>query len=134
MSYADRVHNSCAVRRRAVKKAGRTCKCGYLFSTDAECPKFESYELINVRYYRTFLKRETEVLKSRGRKRDAAIYRSSRLIGCVEVCPECSRLYIIWPEGEGREDAIERYRPDGIIKYEKCRTGKVPVARCKDDD
>ena len=96
------------------KKAGRTCKCGYVFSNtpSIRARKFESFAVVNNRSYQRFLKAEVVVLGAAdGIAKLLAIGRSSKLIGSLLECPDCGRFVLYLPGGSSeafylREDKV----------------------------
>ncbi len=70
------------------------CKCGHVFIGDSE-GAHESYALVNDRDYPVFIASEIEVQQCTDDvSRQAAIARSSRYVGFVLECPQCSRLVL----------------------------------------
>ena len=77
------------------------CKCGYSYSHTkaAGLAEFSSYILVSDKDYPAFLKSETKVLQCPDEiKKLGAIARSTKYVGCVLECPQCSRLLLLKPE------------------------------------
>ena len=94
-------HYARHMKRRSPEKKDMRCHCGYDFARQMlrrGC-SFQSFAVVNQQDYQTFLKQETKVLRSR-RGSDArlrAIARSSEYVGCLHVCPKCSRVLLLQP-------------------------------------
>jgi hypothetical protein len=88
------------------------CKCGYVFSGEVGDPdwKYESFAVIRDRDYQAFLKLEMRVLGSKGEQAMMrAIAHSSRLVGSLTECPQCSRTLFLKP---GAADVVFFRRED----------------------
>ena len=89
------------LKNRSTKQNGMRCKCGYDFARHITERRRggQSFAVVNHTDYQTFLKLEAKVLRAR-RGSDArlrAIGRSSEYIGCLHLCPKCSRLLLLQP-------------------------------------
>ena len=63
---------------------------------------FESYAVVNDKYYRMFIRSEIkEVHANDKEKKQAAIARSSSYVGSLFECPQCSRILLIKPVKPG---------------------------------
>lgn len=79
------------------------CKCGYSFSQKitASPRQCESYALVNDKNYQAFLKSEIGVIQAGNeRTKMCAIARSSKYLGSLLECPQCSRLVLLKPNGK----------------------------------
>jgi len=83
------------------------CSCGFNFALHrANDGELESYAVVSDKKYQKFLKREMKVLKAPQddpEKRFRLIFKSSRLIGSLQRCPDCSRYCLHLP---GQEETI----------------------------
>ena len=88
------------------------CHCGYDFAKQMlkGSRAFQSFAVVNNRDYQTFLKLETKVLRARGSDAKlGAIARSSEYVGCLHVCPKCSRLLLLQPHAGASDGSLVRY-------------------------
>ena len=81
------------------------CKCGYCFAQErlkGNSQAFESYAVVNNKNYRLFIRSEIKAVQASDReKRLAAIARSSRHVGSLLECPQCSRILLLKPVKPG---------------------------------
>ena len=89
------------------------CKCGYDFARRMieRRRSDQSFAVVNHEDYRTFLKLETKVLQARrgSDARSRAIARSAEYIGCLRLCPKCSRLLLLQPGGGASDGSLASF-------------------------
>ena len=80
------------------------CVCGFSFVPhfrDNEPQAFQSYALINDEGYLDFVDLEIEIRKCTDEDaKNSKIGQAAVNIGSVRICPNCSRLKIVWPGAE----------------------------------